>query len=401
MTTPIVYHDSEKELLLTFFPGELGVPLNEQEKLIGQLINQAVNRLPPEKRTGYLLRPQSFLTYQSLIERILGADGITHEMIQAQQDRVSLIERLLSASSSEARSQIIQQTARLLDGEFFSLFNRLMEGAAASGQEQVAQQMNALYQQLMNESELGKQMQSQVNEIQEAVKTLQTAGKKLTREKLLEILIEAPTEARLGALVSMTRPGLDYLFFQSLTERIELKSGEERKKLESLRERLLEITSQIDRHVEEEYKRAGELLNTLLDASDIEKTMLEQTNEVGEIFIQVLDRALQEAKKAKDETQLYKLEQIVAILKKISTPPKEYALLKDLLDARDEKTLNMLLEEHAGEITPEFSSFVANILAQNESSSDNKSSKGDAETLQRMETIYRATLKYSMKKSLK
>ena len=38
LSTPIVYHDPEKELLLTFFPPELGLPLNEQERLIGPMI---------------------------------------------------------------------------------------------------------------------------------------------------------------------------------------------------------------------------------------------------------------------------------------------------------------------------------------------------------------------------
>jgi DNA-directed RNA polymerase subunit RPC12/RpoP len=32
LATPIVYHDNDKELLLTFFPPELSLPLNEQEK---------------------------------------------------------------------------------------------------------------------------------------------------------------------------------------------------------------------------------------------------------------------------------------------------------------------------------------------------------------------------------
>ena len=40
LATPVVYHDNEKELLLTFFPPELGMPLNEQEKLIGPMIKQ-------------------------------------------------------------------------------------------------------------------------------------------------------------------------------------------------------------------------------------------------------------------------------------------------------------------------------------------------------------------------
>ncbi|MDI6768315.1 MAG: CpXC domain-containing protein [Anaerolineales bacterium] len=405
LATPIVYHDAEKELLLTFFPGVLAVPVNEQEKLIGPLINQVVNRLALEKRKAYLLRPQSFLTYQSLIERILGADGITPAMIQAQQQRVTLIERLLSASSAEARKQLIQQEASLLDAEFFSLFGRLLEGAAASGQEQVAQQMDALQKQLLTESEYGRQMQSRVNEIQEAVKTLQAAGKELTREKLLDILIEAPGEARLSALASLTRPGLDYLFFQSLSERIETKTSDERKKLEALREKLLTITRQIDQRVEEEFKRAGELLGALLAAQNIQKATLERLNEISEAFVQVLNRALQEATHQrptgkKDNAQLEKLQQIAAVLQQTSAPPPEYDLLEKLLDAPNDTALDKMLEKHKDEITPEFASFIGGVLAQSEEQGDAKSNKEQTQIIEKLNLIYRAVLKFSMKKSL-
>jgi hypothetical protein len=81
LATPIVYHDNEKELLLTFFPPELNMQLNEQERLIGPLIKQVTDRLPPEKRKGYLLNPVPNLTYESMIQTILGKDGITPEML--------------------------------------------------------------------------------------------------------------------------------------------------------------------------------------------------------------------------------------------------------------------------------------------------------------------------------
>jgi hypothetical protein len=74
LSTPIVYHDNGKELLLSFFPSELGLPLNQQEKIFGPLINQIVNKLQPEKRKAYLFRPQSFLTYQSLTHPQRGWD---------------------------------------------------------------------------------------------------------------------------------------------------------------------------------------------------------------------------------------------------------------------------------------------------------------------------------------
>jgi hypothetical protein len=108
---PIVYHDLDKELLLTFFPPDLNTPLNEQEKQIGPLITRIMDRLPNEKKKAYLLQPKSMLTYQSLIENILEADGITKEMIEGQQKRIGLIERLIQTNNKGERQGIIKLCA--------------------------------------------------------------------------------------------------------------------------------------------------------------------------------------------------------------------------------------------------------------------------------------------------
>ncbi len=395
-----MYHDNEKELLLTYFPGELGRPINEQEKLLGSLITQVTNHLPLEKRKAYLLRPQSFLTYQSLIERILGADGITPEMIQAQQKRVSLVERLISASGAEVRSEIIKQNTALFDAEFFAIFSRLMEGALSSSQEKVTSTMDEIQKQLLTETEYGRKVAFQTNEIQEAIKTLQAAGKGLDREKLLNILIEAPNDDRLNALVSFTRPGLDYLFFQSLTERIEKGSGEDHKRLVSLREKLLEITRKIDQHAEEEFKRAEVLLKELLSADDIKQATTEHLNEINDVFVQLLNHTLQDANKKNDSVLMPKLQEIVSILQQASAPPPEMALLEEMLATPDEITLNKLIEQHAAEITPEFSSIVASVISHSEEQAGGKTSGEEVQMLEKLQGIYRAILKYTMRKNM-
>jgi hypothetical protein len=400
LATPIVYHDAAKELLLTYFPGELGVPVNDQEKLIGPLITQVTNRLQPEKRKAYLLRPQSFLTYQSLIERVLGAEGITPEMIQAQQKRVSLVERLLGASSPEVRSEIILKDKSLFDADFFAIFGRLLEGARASKQEQALRTMDEIQKQLLSETDYGRKVASQTNEIQEAIKTLQAAGKGLDREKLLSILIDAPNEDRLNALVSFTRPGLDYMFFQSLTERIEKCSGEERINLELLRGKLLEITRKIDQRTEEEHKRAEELLNTLLSAENIQKATTEHLEEINDMFVQVLNRTLQDANKKNDVELMPKLQQIVTILQQASAPPPELALLEELLDTPDESAMLKLIESRATEINSEFSSLIAGVISRTEEQASGKTSGEEAQMLEKLQAIYRTILKFSMKKNL-
>jgi hypothetical protein len=95
LATPIVFHDPAKELLLTYFPMELGLPQGEQERVLGRFINQVINRLPSEKRKAYLLQPQAALTMQGLVDRILQADGITREEVEAQRAKLRLFEILL------------------------------------------------------------------------------------------------------------------------------------------------------------------------------------------------------------------------------------------------------------------------------------------------------------------
>src|SRR3990172_562098 len=156
LATPIVYHDNDKELLLTFFPPELRMPLNEQERLIGPLIKKITDSLQPEKRKGYLLNPVPNLTYESMIKTILGKDGITPEMLKEQQDRVQLVERLIQANSADVRSEIIKQNIALFDEQFFALFSRLAQSTMANGQEPVGRQLAEVQKQLLEETEFGR-----------------------------------------------------------------------------------------------------------------------------------------------------------------------------------------------------------------------------------------------------
>jgi len=158
LATPIVYHDNSKELLLTFFPPEMSVPLNEQEKTFGPLIKKVTDSLPAEKRKGYLLKPVANLSYESMVKLILEKDGVTQEMLKEQQDRVAVIERLIQASSKDVRSELIKQNINLIDEQFFALFSRLAQSAAGSGQQQIAQAMVDLQNQLLDETEFGRQL---------------------------------------------------------------------------------------------------------------------------------------------------------------------------------------------------------------------------------------------------
>ncbi len=398
LATPIVYHDNEKELLLTFFPPELNVPLNEQEKILGPVIKKVMDALPPEKRKAYLLNPTPNLTYDSMIKVILGKDGVTPEMLKEQQDRVQVVERLLQASSPDVRSEIIKQNAKILDEQFFALFSRLAQSAAQSGQEPVARALVEVQKQLLEETEFGRQLKETVAEMEVAQKALQEAGQGLTREKLLDLVIEAPNEARLKAYISMARGGMDYQFFQSLTERIEKASGDERTKLEQTRDRLLELTSEIDKQLEARYKQAQEFVESLLAQEDVERAIQNNIEGITQDVVDIMSQMLRQASEKNDYVRMGKLQKMLELLRSASTPP-EVAFVEQLLDAPDQAALEKMLEDNKAVINDQFMQALIGLVAQVDQAAEQGNPEAQALS-EKINVIYKTALKFSMQQNL-
>ncbi|MCS6908577.1 MAG: CpXC domain-containing protein [Anaerolineales bacterium] len=391
---PIVYHDPDKELLLTFVPPELGLPPNEQERMIGGLINQVMSRLPQEKRKAYLLRPQQTLTLQGLIERVLEADGITREMLQAQQQRLSLIQRLLQASSLDVQREIVRQEDQLIDEQFLALLERLLELSSASRDEQSARKLADLQKLVMEESSLGRELTRQVREVEEALRALKDAGESLDRKKLLEIVISAPNEDRLRALVSLARAGMDYQFFQLLSERIDRARGDGRARLVKLREQLLQLTQEYDQELAQRAEQARQRLERVLSEADVEQGLIKYSPVIDGLFLSVLNHALEEAEQREDEVRLEKLRKLVALIEKASAPSEEMQLIDQLLGAESEAEQRRILEQNAEKITPEFVNTVANLVYQLQ--------QGENPDLgARLAALYKMMLRFSMERSLR
>jgi hypothetical protein len=398
LATPIVYHDNDKELLLTFFPPELNVPLNEQERIIGPLIKQVMDRLPPEKRKAYLLKPMPNLTYESMIQTILGKDGITPEMLKEQQDRVGLIERLLQASSADVRSEIIKQNLNLFDEQFFGLFSRLAQSAAAGGQEPVARAMVELQKQLLEETEFGRSLKESVGELEIATKTLQEVGQALTREKLLDILLESPNDARLRAYATIARGGMDYQFFQLLSEKIDKASGDEKTRLESIREKLLDFTNEMDKQMEARYKQAQEFVESLLAKDDIVQAVRDNLDGFTQDAVDIVNQMLRQASEKSDYTRMGKLQKMVEILREVSTPP-EVSFIEQLLDAPDDMALDKMLDENRDLINDQFMEALIGLVAQVDQATEqgNPEAKALGEKLNK---IYKSALRFSMQRNM-
>lgn len=393
--TPIVYHDPDKELLLTFVPSELGLPANEQEKLIGPLLNQVMNKLPPEKRKAYLLRPQTMLTFQTLIERVLEADGITRQMIDDQQKRLNLLQRILSTPQAESRLEIIKQEESLFDASMFSLLTRLIESALSQGDERGARVLAAIQKELLDNTAVGKEIKSQSEEAQQAVQMLQEAAKEgFTRQKLLDLVLQtADSDVKLSTIVSMTRNGMDYPFFQMLAERIEQASGEEKTQLENLRQKLLEFTRKIDEQIQLQLEDSRKLLNQILAAENVETATQEHLGELDAYFVEVLQEELNAARSNGDLERIAKLQKVNGVLEQASAPPPELALIEQLLEAPNYDERMKLMQEKSEMVTPEFVQMLSALIAQSEE-------QQPPEVVSALKEIYRIALRVSMMSAL-
>jgi hypothetical protein len=392
LSTPIVYHDPQKELLLTFIPPEINLPRDEQERLLGTLINQVVNRLQQEQRKGYLLRPQAVLTLKGLVERVLEADGITREVLQAQQEKLNLLQRLMDAGD-DVIAEVARQEDQRFDADFFNLINRLVEAAVVSGDQESAQRLADLQSKLMDLTTVGKELKSRTNEIEAAIQLLQGAGKDLTREKLLDLILHAPSETQVDVIASLARPGLDYMFFQLLSERIDRARGAGRDRLVSLRERLLEITRQVDEHNQARAVRARQLLDTILKSENLAQAIQNSLPAIDEFFVQTLEKELETARKIGDLAKIAKLQEISKVIESASEPPPEVALIDELLRIDNDDARSDWLDKHRSLVTPEFIEMLTSLLIQSQS-------REDEELLHRVQAAYRSALRFSMEANI-
>jgi len=397
LSTPLVYHDPSKELLLTFVPPELALPRNEQERVIGGMINKVVDALPAEQRKGYLFNPQTALTFQGLIERILEEDGVSKEMIEDQQRRVNLIQRLAAITDDEALAIVVREEDQHIDQEFFGMLSQLIQMAAAQGDQEGAQQLASLQQRLLPITTVGKELQERSAEVEKVMGKLREAGKELTREKLLELVLTAESDIQVEAYVGLARPGMDYQFFQQLSERIDAAEGEEKERLSKLREKLLEITQQIDQQFQERVNMSRQNVEILLKVEDnLPQVILQNIQAIDDYFLQALILETEEAKQKGDQERLKKLQNLMEVVQDVAQAASlgpEGVLLEALLEVETPEERREIMEENADKITPEFIEAVTSFMMQLENSKDEQA----AQMKDQVRAVYREALRFSMK----
>jgi hypothetical protein len=373
---PFLYHDPDQELALLYMPMEAGRDDLERQRAIGSLTSAVMDSLPPEERKGYLFQPQVFLTLENLSNRILEADGVTPEMLEEQKAKGELLQRMLDATSDEVLEAMVRENDAAIDADFLRLLALNLEVAQATGQAADVPRLLALRNRLLELSSEGRAVKSRG----EAVEALRAEP---SREKLLELLVQAPDDPTRELLIVFGRPMLDYLFFQSLTAQIEAASdAAERERLTALRTQVLEVRDRLDEQTRALYEERSALLRDLLLSDDPESVARTRFEELDQAFLNLLTANLEEARAADNEEAVRSLQALWGLILRLTeeTLPPELQLLNRLLVAEDDVEIDRLLQENRDLVTER----LVQVLEQAEA---NVREEGESETAERLAAV--------------
>jgi hypothetical protein len=211
----------------------------------------------------------------------------------------------------------------------------------------------------------------------------------------LDLLIEAPSETRLSTLVSLARSGLDYAFFQILSDRVNAATDHQKQKLIDLREKLLKLTGEIDKVTQRQQAESRQLLEKIASAPDVRQAAMENLEAFNDFFMETLQSEMQSARQKADLDRIGKLQKIVSVVEEASAPPPELELIDKLVGSPDDESRRKLLEENAAMVTPEFMDLLNNLMMQSETQEQLKDARVQ------IQQAYSSALRFSMQANLK
>ncbi|NDJ59923.1 MAG: hypothetical protein GYB67_02290 [Chloroflexi bacterium] len=352
VTTPLLYHDPENELLMAFVPPELNLDKNQREQAIGDMLRQLDAQLPQEAKRGYLLQPREALTLQGLVEQVLQADGVTPEMMAEQRERVNLIDSFLQASEAEL-PELVRQHDAAIDAQLFQTMTMMAQRMAQTGQNALVEQIIVVQERLAEYSTFGQELaeRGRVQEtiLQEIAQAVEAMGDDPSIADLLNLTVQyREDEERLQALVGLLRPAFDYAFFQELTLRIGQAPAGERDALEALRERLVQLTAIIDQQTQRALEQAATLLQQLADSHDPDALIQQNLGQIDDTFMAVLTANIEEAERQNNAQAAARFkdiyERVVNVLR--NNMPPELQFLNELLamPSEDEARRKLIAE---------------------------------------------------------
>ncbi len=350
LNLPFIYHDPEKDMALLYLPVGLGHSEEERQKAAGTLARQLMDSLPMEERKGYLLQPETFISMETLVKRVLELEGVTEADLERNQKQREFLDTFFNAEQTEWAS-LLAQNEELINEAFFNMLQYTLQLMAMSGPEGADfQKFREVYDFIVNNSTLG-QLLKRRSEV------IAAFSENPSRESLVQALTDAPDDGALYVLVQSGMPLLDYAFFQRLLKHInEAESADEKERLTNLRRRILEIRDEITQAGQKVMMERSALLEKLLKTEDMAKMIRSHYSELDDAFSVVLRTEIEEAQRQNNVKMVESLQGVTRVMTQVmeENMPPEMVLARRLLMAPTDEVERQLLEQNRAMLTPMF-----------------------------------------------
>lgn len=370
VATPLLYHDAAHELFMVYVPMEMNLNQPDRERLIGQMVRQAVDNTPAEQRRGYMLQPQTIINMQTFMEKVLETEGVTPEMIARQRRQVELLQTMATAAK-DVVDILIKEREEEIDETFFGILKSSVTAAEQANQEDQALRLINLQARLMRETAAGRRLEQQQKAIHAFRQEVKKSGGQLTPQLLLQhVIANLGDETVTAALFSMGQQAVDYEFFTLLTEEMEArtKAGDTAMagQLAELRQELLDMQESMRQQSQQMLQQATETLQAILSAEDQQAAVRANMDKVDDAFMYVLSATIARAEQEGQSAQAADLKKVQSLIMQEveQQAPPEVQLINRLVRADSEEERNRLLQENRELVTPAFVEMLDMITAE-------------------------------------
>jgi hypothetical protein len=220
-------------------------------------------------------------------------------------------------------------------------------------------------------------------------------GETITREELLTRLQASQNDEEFEALVAVSRPLLDYAFFQNLTAMIDsAPDGESTSQLKALRTKILDTTAKQDEEARARMQQASELLRAILQAKDPQAVARDHLDEIDDAFFAVLSANLQHAETENQDEVVQYLQQLANMILALLEErlPPDIRLINQLLTAPYPDGTQNLLETQREILTPEFMAALDRLITELEQAGSTENANHMRQVKTQAETIGQGVL---------
>lgn len=384
LNLPFVYHDPEKGVALLYLPVEVGNTEVQRQQAAGRLTRQLMDGLPQEERRGYLFQPETFLTIENIVKRVLELEGVTDEDMEHNNQQRLFLDKFMSALEEEWE-QLVADNEALLDEGFFGLLQYTMQVIVMSGAEGGDfKKVQDAYIYLIENTAMGQLLTARTE-------VLRAFGDEPDQAHLVEALVAAPDRETIAVLVQSGLTLMDYAFFQKLVKRMESAEGEEEKtRLAELRRTILQVRDELTEASQEVARSRSLLLDKLMNTEDPLRMARSYLSELDDTLALVLRSEMTAARNRGDNKAVQALQRVAQVINQVTEEnmPPEIMLARRLMMSPTEAQMRELLEQSRPLLQAPFFQFLENLEATTRE-------QGEPETAEQLVKIRALALQYT------